>query len=432
MDGLSSIATIAGVASAGLKLSTALFELVSNLRDAPRAMTEIARGISDTAIVLHQLRRILRDREELFKRRLLRSVGSAVQRIRAVHNEIRSMIRRCDGAMARVLWLFRQSRVSQLLAKIEAHKSAIGLMLHTMLLAVQLRQLPSRTGEPVYEDKRSSPEERQYLRRETENLIRTAHQSLVDLAYDDNQHPLAPADYEDDISINRNASRSTDNDPDEEIDNQQPDRTSEWLYDAVFSPLEGVARVTEIEDDEITSLLSSARNLSIAGSAVPTPAGSEIYPEKPFSDAGSATALVKITEISLDETDQQPSPHSPVVNQLLLEWTNLVEAEIEDGVVKRAPTRGHAEYITLTDKIGRAYKLPFHRCNTWEGLNEFLKDIFQVSDSAGYTTVKQGHYDIVGPDGEILSSSLWEDVVEPGCKIRIMMWGQYLRDALKY
>lgn len=82
-------------------------------------MKDVARGISDMSVVLYELRRILRKHGGLFKRRLLSRLDSAAKRVRAVHGEVRSMIRRSDAVVARVLWVFRQVKVLQLLSMIE-------------------------------------------------------------------------------------------------------------------------------------------------------------------------------------------------------------------------------------------------------------------------------------------------------------------------
>jgi len=141
MEPLSSLTAIAGVVTAGVKLSTSLYDLISSIRDAPKDMAEIARGISETAIVMQQIRRILRDRRELFKRRLLRTIDSAVKRINEVQKEVRQLVDRCDGT-ARLLWVFRKSTVALLLRKIEGHKSTINLVLHLMMLAIQIQEMP--------------------------------------------------------------------------------------------------------------------------------------------------------------------------------------------------------------------------------------------------------------------------------------------------
>jgi hypothetical protein len=43
-----------------------------------------------------------------------------------------------------------------------------------------------------------------------------------------------------------------------------------------------------------------------------------------------------------------------------------------------------------------------------------------VSDLAEH--VEQGHYDLLGPDGEIIMPEYWESSIEPDMSIRMMLW----------
>lgn len=36
--------------------------------------------------------------------------------------------------------------------------------------------------------------------------------------------------------------------------------------------------------------------------------------------------------------------------------------------------------------------------------------------------VKDGHYDLFGPDGEMISPQLWEERVQPDWTVRMRMW----------
>jgi hypothetical protein len=36
--------------------------------------------------------------------------------------------------------------------------------------------------------------------------------------------------------------------------------------------------------------------------------------------------------------------------------------------------------------------------------------------------VDAGHYDLLGPDGQVIYPPVWETVVEPGMKITMLMW----------
>ncbi|CAJ2503471.1 Uu.00g108650.m01.CDS01 [Anthostomella pinea] len=76
MDPLSIIAGIAGISQAGASLSRVLYDMISAARNAPKEMTDMARGISELSTILDELRRILRNGKDVYRRKLLRRVGN--------------------------------------------------------------------------------------------------------------------------------------------------------------------------------------------------------------------------------------------------------------------------------------------------------------------------------------------------------------------
>lgn len=142
MDPLSLLASIAGVSTAGIALSKAIYDLISSIRSTPKEISDIARGISDLSLILRELRRVLKDGRKLYTRKLLRRVNSAVRRIQRIHEIIGGLIGN-DGmeGLVRLKWLFRRSRTMHLLYQIESHKTGINMILRIMILAVQTRKI---------------------------------------------------------------------------------------------------------------------------------------------------------------------------------------------------------------------------------------------------------------------------------------------------
>jgi hypothetical protein len=103
-------------------------------------MIDIARGIRELSFVLKELRGVLKKGRKLFKDRLYRSVRSATRRIEDIHEEIDALLDHHGGGLSRVIWQFRKSKATNLLAKIETHKSTVQLIATTMLLAVMERK----------------------------------------------------------------------------------------------------------------------------------------------------------------------------------------------------------------------------------------------------------------------------------------------------
>jgi hypothetical protein len=390
MDGLSIVAAIAGVASAGIRLSTALYDLIASIRDAPKAMKDVARGISDMSVVLYELRRILRKHGELFKRRLLSRLDSAAKRVRAVHGEVRSMIRRSDAVVARVLWVFRQAKVLQLLSMIEGIKSGVGIMLQTMVLAVHPREIPRCVGSfrymvvfirapsrsnagtrrPLDAEQSTYREERSCLRREAENLVRITRQSLLDLAVEQSQQHLSSSHSPDGVSEDGNRGEFNDEAlGDNDTPNSGPDDTAAWLYETVFASLDGSEDSQGpfgINDNRLALLLDSTSRVNLADSPdTQSQTGSHTSNKETSSDSEPSNALVRLADMLLEETVEQAAPPFPIIDQLLSEWTNLSENEIKE-VDNKDAKKEKAESIKLKDKSGRKFTIPFHKANTWK------------------------------------------------------------------
>jgi hypothetical protein len=138
MDPLSIIAGIAGISQAGASLSVAIFRLISAAKNAPKEITDIARGVSDLSMILRELRRVLKDGRQIYRRKLIRRVGVAIKRIGRIHDEIGELLE-LESDFSRLKWAFRRSKATQLLYQVESHKTGVHLILQTMILASQLK-----------------------------------------------------------------------------------------------------------------------------------------------------------------------------------------------------------------------------------------------------------------------------------------------------
>lgn len=77
--------------------------------------------------------------------------------------------------------------------------------------------------------------------------------------------------------------------------------------------------------------------------------------------------------------------------------------------------------IKFKDAVGRKFSFPFHLCQTWQGMEDLIKQAFLHVEPIG-TFVQQGHYDLVGPNGEIILPQVWETMIEPDWAITMHMW----------
>ncbi|KAK7420963.1 hypothetical protein QQX98_002530 [Neonectria punicea] len=89
------------------------------------------------------------------------------------------------------------------------------------------------------------------------------------------------------------------------------------------------------------------------------------------------------------------------------------ETELERQA-KKAPIR-------FKDAVGRKFSFPFHLTCTWEGMEELIKQAF-VQVSILRPHVLEGHYDLIGPNGQTITPDAWEDTIEPDSLITMVMW----------
>lgn len=59
--------------------------------------------------------------------------------------------------------------------------------------------------------------------------------------------------------------------------------------------------------------------------------------------------------------------------------------------------------------------------NFVQGMEELIKQAFLHVDVIG-PHVQEGHYDLIGPNGEIILPQIWETVIEPDWAITMHMW----------
>ncbi|KAL9085504.1 MAG: hypothetical protein Q9165_007549 [Trypethelium subeluteriae] len=91
--------------------------------------------------------------------------------------------------------------------------------------------------------------------------------------------------------------------------------------------------------------------------------------------------------------------------------------------------------IKFKDAVGRKFSFPFHLCKTWKvgfihfnmvaespvGMEELICQAFEHVDIIGYH-VQERHYDLMGPNGEIILPQVWETVVQPDWSITMHLW----------
>ncbi|KAL8829893.1 MAG: hypothetical protein Q9170_005978 [Blastenia crenularia] len=85
------------------------------------------------------------------------------------------------------------------------------------------------------------------------------------------------------------------------------------------------------------------------------------------------------------------------------------------------PPEERKKPIRFKDAVGRKFSFPFHLCNTWEGMEDLIRQAFLHVEVIG-PHVADGHYDLVGPNGEIILPQVWQTMIEPDWVITMHMW----------
>ncbi|SMR54998.1 unnamed protein product [Zymoseptoria tritici ST99CH_1A5] len=95
---------------------------------------------------------------------------------------------------------------------------------------------------------------------------------------------------------------------------------------------------------------------------------------------------------------------------------------LEEEIAKAKPTPDSQKPpIKFKDAIGRKFSFPFALCKTWQGMEKLIKQAFMHIDQIG-DQVHAGHYDLTGPDGEIILPQVWDTVIQPDWEITMHMW----------
>ncbi|KAI1125084.1 hypothetical protein F5Y10DRAFT_284511 [Nemania abortiva] len=437
MDPLSVIASITGIATAGISLSRALYDAISTLRNAPKEVSQIARGLYELSSTFRELQRVLKDGRDVYRRKLIRRVASAIKRVGRVQREIQDLLDG-SGALAKLRWVFRKAKTMELLYAIESHKTAISVILQTMMLAVQLKQLSRENDKALVANDPDDGEgvwnEAVFARQQAETTVQISYQPLRELTPEISSPDLQH------VSGDKNNDSGHDKDPgSQSIQTRSPQSfdSAIWLYDLVFSAtIEAMAEAPEFETDQA----SAHDSLSVQGSQ-------ESSGESEASV--SSRALVSRRESSLAQVQslaqQLPAP-STVVNELLSEWTTLTEAEIE-GIDKtkqrekqqeKKPnhelspdaTYNEVQMVNFKDAVGRKFELPFHLIREWAGMEELIKHMFIHVDAID-PHIQAGHYDIINSKGNVVIPHLWKYTVNPTDSYTMLMWDPAMHPGQK-
>lgn len=123
------------------------------------------------------------------------------------------------------------------------------------------------------------------------------------------------------------------------------------------------------------------------------------------------------------EAEETKAAHEKALAEAKSAQEELEKAKkaVEEEAAKLKPSDEPKLPIRFKDAVGRKFSFPWHLCKTWKGMEELIKQAFLHVDVIG-PHVHDGHYDLVGPDGEIVLPQVWETMVQPDWQITMHMW----------
>ncbi|KAI0423059.1 hypothetical protein F5X98DRAFT_369074 [Xylaria grammica] len=424
MDPLSVIASIAGVSTAGIALSRAIYDTIASMRNAPKEICDIAKGLYDLSFILRELRRVLKDGQDIYRRKLIKRVASAIKRVGRVQREIEDLLD-ITGIGGTLNWLFRKSKIQGLLYTIESYKTGINMILQTMMLAAQLKQLSKECGKGRNAIDSKNIEESWNdtvtTRHQAENVVQMSYHSLRELASEKpNPTSQSKSDEEENIDYHSENSRI------QKYEGRDPQSldSAAWLYDLVFSAVvEATAKPskTEYEQDSASRSTSIQRHRDDREAVV--------------AHDSSTQALVTRRESPIKQLralEKHPPIASMVINELLSDWTTLTGGEItatdEINLKQKGPeirpqsgSTSGKQVLKFEDAVGRKYLIRFALVQHWVGMERMINEIFEPDDTLR-SRVRAGSYDVLDSAGNIMVRSAWKDTVKPGERYRMVMW----------
>jgi hypothetical protein len=137
MDPLSIMASIAGIATAGVQLSNTLFHLTRTYRNAPREIRSMAIEMSGLTVTLEHLRDILTTGHVYTKPLFFEGVRNVIKNIQSTQQEIQNLAKMVDDQpiFARFKWY----KSTRLLSDIDKHKVTLTLQITILSAAVLVK-----------------------------------------------------------------------------------------------------------------------------------------------------------------------------------------------------------------------------------------------------------------------------------------------------
>ena len=143
----------------------------------------------------------------------------------------------------------------------------------------------------------------------------------------------------------------------------------------------------------------------------------EIAAASAAAKAAAEKAAEEAAKAAKDESDKKLAEAEAAKVEL-----EKKQKELEEAMAKNAPVPDMLKApIKFKDAVGRKFSFPWHLCKTWKGMEGLIKQAFLHVDVIG-AHVQEGHYDLMGPDGEIILPQVWDTMIKPDWEVSMHMW----------
>jgi hypothetical protein len=190
--------------------------------------------------------------------------------------------------------------------------------------------------------------------------------------------------------------------------------------DAMLKKIEALQALIKQQDDE-----RIAREQAIVAAAAAKKAkeeqealqSAEVAAASAAAKAAAEKAAEEAAKAAKEESDKKLAEAEAAKAEL-----EKKQKELEEAVAKAAAVPDMLKPpIKFKDAVGRKFSFPWHLCKTWKGMEVLIKQAFQHVDVIG-AHVQEGHYDLMGPEGEIILPQVWETMIKPDWEVSMHMW----------
>jgi chemotaxis protein histidine kinase CheA len=144
--------------------------------------------------------------------------------------------------------------------------------------------------------------------------------------------------------------------------------------------------------------------------------------ENAVKEAATAAAITKAETEKLIAEAKAEHEKKMAEAKAAADAAEAAKKAAEEELKKNAPgPDADKPPLKFTDAVDRSFTLPWHLVKTWKGMETLIRQAFVNIERIG-PHVANGHYHLLGPNGEIILPQVWDIVVQPGWDIKMQLW----------